>query len=300
MTRLSSSPVHHQQRMEEATFARNGTLIRSTYALKMTVGHAVLTMFLAGCFPGCEQAQRGNEHRETTRLTLLCGGALRPPIDGLDDSGEQGILARFRSRYPEVAVETSYGASNLLLGQLKLTQAGDLFFPGDDFYIQEAKNEGLVYATRTVARFVPVILVSHGNPLAIQSVSDLASARVRLAVADRRAAAIGRITPEIFEKNGVSFDRLDNIVFTGITAPEVAQAVALGHADATITWRPVAVQYPQDGTLVEIPPEDNVFSELVIAVLETSGDKEAGLMFADFIAGPEGRKVFQRYHYDAD
>jgi molybdate transport system substrate-binding protein len=300
MTRSSSSPVHHQQLRKRATFAENGTWIRSKYAFKMTVGYAILTMFLAGWFPGCERAQRRNENHETTRLTLLCGGALRPPIDGLDDPGEQGILARFRSKYPEVAVETSYGASNLLLGQLKLTQAGDLFFPGDDFYIQEAQNEGLVYATRTVARFVPVILVSRGNPLEIRAVSDLAAAHVRLAVADRRAAAIGRITPEIFEKNGVSFDRLDNIVFTGVTAPEVAQAVALGHADATITWRPVAVQYPQDGTLIEIPPEDNVFSELVIAVLETSGDKEAGLMFADFIAGPEGRKVFQRYHYDAN
>ncbi len=252
---------------------------------------AVSTAFLAGC-EGVED--------DAAQLSLLCGGAIRPPMAGTELDDEPGVIERFLNEHPDASIETNYGASNLLLGQLKLRGAGDLFFPGDDFYIEEAKAEGLVHETRTVAQFVPVIMVADGNPLEIENVSDLAQADVRLAVAEQRAAAVGRITPEIFAKNGVDFDTLDNIVFTGVTAPEVAQAVALGHADATITWRPVAKQHQHNTSIVEIAPEKNVFSPLVVAVLETSGNKELALAFADFLAGPEGREVFERYHYDVE
>lgn len=259
------------------------------YALLCSSMAIVLASLLSGC-----------EASDPNTLTLLCGGAIRPPMTGAEREDEKGVIERFRDVHPGANIETNFGASNILLGQLKLTQRGDLFFPGDDFYVEEAKREGLVYETRTVARFVPVIMAANGNPLDIREVSDLADPNVRLAIADPRAAAIGRITPEIFEKNGVSFDALDNIEFTGVTAPEVAQAVELGHVDATITWRPVAEQYHHNSTVIEIPPEDNVLSPLVIAVLETSRNKELAVQFADFIAGPEGREVFQRYHYDVE
>lgn len=261
--------------------------------LSYTLFCSAFAIALAALLLGCESS-------DPNTLTLLCGGAIRPPITGAELEDEVGIIERFRNAHPGATIETNFGASNILLGQLKLTQRGDLFFPGDDFYVEEAKREGLVYETRTVARFVPVIMVANGNPLDIQEVSDLADPNVRLAIADPRAAAIGRITPEIFEKNGVSFDALDNIEFTGVTAPEVAQAVELGHVDATITWRPVAEQYHRNSVIVEIPREDNVLSPLVIAVLETSTNKELALEFADFIAGPEGQEVFQRYHYHVE
>lgn len=239
-----------------------------------------------------------DDGRSADRLLLLCGGAIRPPIAGGGTEDEPGILERFQRRHPGVTVEVSYGASNLLLGQLKLTGRGDLFLPGDDFYVEQARSEGLVYETRTVARFVPVILVARDNPLAIETVADLAGPDVRLAVADPRAAAIGRITPEIFRRNGVDYSKLDNIVFTGITAPEVAQAVALGHADATITWRPTARQHERHCAMIDIEPEKNVFSPLVIAVLATSRNKEAALAFATFLSGPEGRDTFERHDYE--
>ncbi len=243
-------------------------------------------------FSGC-----GQEDAWDVQLTMYCGGGLRPPVDGSGEEG-RGVIESFLSEHPGMRIETTYGASNLLLGQLKLAPEGDLFFPGDDFYIGEAEKEGLVYQTRTVALFVPVIMVQEGNPHGIKDVSDLADPAIRLAVADQRAAAIGRITPDIFDKNGMDFEQLDNIAFTGVTAPEIAQAVTLRHADATIVWRPVAAQYQRGSEIVGIEPENNVVSPLVIAVLETSDNKEAALKFADYISGPAGREIFERYYYD--
>jgi len=251
----------------------------------------IATVILTLLIPGC-----GREGPE--ELVLLCGGGIRPPIDGADMEDEPGLKGRFQDLNPGIRLEANYGPSNMLLGQLKLTERGDLFFPGDDFYIEEARKEGMVHETRTVAWFVPVIMTVENNPHGIESVSDLADAGIRLAVADQRVAAIGRITPEIFRKNGIDFDELDNIEFTGTTAPEIAQQVDLGHVDATIVWRPVAKQYPGDNVIIDINPEKNVISPLVIAVLETSDNKEAALKFADYISSDEGREIFEKFHYD--
>ncbi len=239
----------------------------------------------------------GTEGERDVKLQLLCGGGIRPPVDGSGEEG-MGVIESFVSENPGIRIEANYGPSNHLLGQLKLTLDGDLFFPGDDFYIEEAKKEGLVYQTHTVAYFVPVIMVQEGNPHDIQSVADLVNPEINLAVADQRAAAIGRITPEIFEKNEIDFEELDNVAFTGVTAPEVAQQIKLGHVDATIVWRPVAAQYRRRSEIVDIKPEKNVISPLVIAVLETSDNKEEALKFAEYISGPTGRDIFERYYYD--
>ncbi len=232
-------------------------------------------------------------------LLLYCAATILPPVAGTGYEHAGGLVDLFQRR-SGLRVEVKYGASHLLLGQLLLTRRGDLFLPGDDFYIQEARQAGLVQEVRTIARFVPVILVRRGNPRGIRGVADLANPAVRLAVADRHVTVIGRITPEIFLKNGVAFDELQNIHFTGTTAPEVAQAVARGHADAAIVWNPVARQYERDAEIIEIPPDGNVTSPLAIAVLTTSRNREAARQFVDFVAGPAGREHFARYHYDLE
>ena len=223
-------------------------------------------------------------------LQLNCGTGLRPPVAEIID---------YFQRRTGVQVRVNYGASNLLLGQLKLTGRGDLFLPGDDFYIKEAEREGLVHASYAVALFVPVIQVARGNPLRVKTIADLARGDVRLGVADERAAAIGRITPAIFATNGVPFATVrSNIVFTSITAPELGQAVALGHVDAAIVWRAVAWQYARETEIMEIPAEHNVLSHVAVAVLAGSKNKETALEFVKCLQGTVGREIFRKYHYD--
>jgi len=125
-------------------------------------------------------------------LRLHCGAGLKPPVSDIIENFE---------RETEIKVSTNYGASNLLLGQLKVQEDGDLFLPGDDFYIEEAQKEGLIDYVEQIVYFVPVIMVQKGNPKNIETLTDLLKPDIKLALADRRAAAVGRITHEIFKKN---------------------------------------------------------------------------------------------------
>lgn len=255
--------------------------------------YAVPALALGVVLAGAYLAWRPFAPREEgpPRLLLYCGAALRPPVSEVIEAFE---------RRSGVQVEADYGASNLLLGRLKLSRLGDVFLPGDAFYVDEARREGLVSEARDVARFVPAIMVSKGNPRRIETVADLAEPGLRLGLADERAAAIGRITPEIFRANGVSLEAIErNTAFTSVTAPELAQAVALGNVDAVIVWKPVAMRHPDAADVVEIPPESNVFSPLSAAVLETAVFAEEARQFVEFLAGPVGQESFRRHHYEA-
>lgn len=225
------------------------------------------------------------------RITLLCGAALRPPMEEITEA--------FQRRH-EVNVEVRYGASNLLLGQLELTGQGDVFLPGDAYYTDEAKRRGWVADQQAVAWFTPVIMVGRGNPKRIRTVNDLAAPGIRLALADSRSAAIGRITPIIFEMNNVSMKTVeDNTVFTSVTAPELGQAITLGHADAAIIWRPVARMFAL-AEEIEIPAEFNLASPIVAAVLTGATNPEQARSFVEFLRGATARAILERHHYDLD
>ncbi len=231
----------------------------------------------------------GEREAAQTVIRLYAGAGLKPPV--------HEAIERFQRRH-DVRIEVDYGASNLLLSRLRLMEEGDLFLPGDAFYIDEAEALGLIIERRDIAEFVPVIQVQKGNPLQISAVSDLMRPGLRLAIADERAAAIGRLTPQIFALHDIDGAALaERVVFTSITAPELAQAVALGHADAAIVWHPVAMQYQDMTDTIAIPPEGNLISPVSIALLASSTQAEAAQAFMAFLLGPGGQDCFQRHHY---
>lgn len=254
--------------------------------------HAFLLLILIALALGVALVLRpAGADREAgpTVIRLYAGAGLKPPV--------HEAIELFQRRH-DVRVEVDYGASNLLLSRLRLMEEGDLFLPGDAFYIDEAESLGLVGERRDIAEFVPVILVQPGNPLNISAVADLMQPGLRLAIADERAAAIGRLTPVIFALHGIDAEDLaKRVVFTSVTAPELAQAVALGHADATIVWYPVAMQYQALSDIIAIPAEANRISPVSIALLSASTEAREARAFMDFLVGPAGQDCFRRHHY---
>lgn len=248
-------------------------------ALLVLVGAGVLVL-----------ARRPGRVDGDARLLLYCGAGLRPPV--------AEIAAAFEAE-TGTSLEIIYGASNLLLGQLALSGRGDLFLPGDDYYLAAAAGKGLAEAGRPLAEFVPVIIVARGNPRNVGTLDDLAGPGLRLGLADGRSAAIGRLAGLILERAGLDRDALAaNLVYTSATVHELAGAVALGHVDAAIVWRPVAAAHATDTDMIPIDPAVNITAPVAIARLTTTTRPEAAARFIEFIASERGRAVFTAHHYD--
>ncbi|MCS7187696.1 MAG: molybdate ABC transporter substrate-binding protein [Armatimonadetes bacterium] len=224
-------------------------------------------------------------------LFIYAGAAFRPPLEamGREFEREYGVPVKF-----------NFTGSNCLLAQIILSQQGDLFLPGEEFYVRQAQKRGYVLKSEIIGYFVPVILVRKGNPKGIKSLKDLAKSGIKVGLGDPKACAIGEISEAILRKNGLTEAVHKNVALRAMTAPELANALRLGGIDACINWDAIA-NYPWVRPAVEvitIPPEQNVITANPLAILRTTRNRQAAELFLQF-ALSEGQRILRQHGFTA-
>lgn len=240
----------------------------------------VVLFFLAGCSPG------------ETSLTIYVGAGIRPPVEEL--------CALFEKETGGTVLP-DYAGSEVLLSKIRLAKQGDIYMPGDLHYVEQAKEAGMIVLHRSACYFVPTILVKKGNPKGIQTLEDLVKPGVRLGLGDSSACAIGRKSRKIFEKNGISREKIEaNLKFESMTVNELGLQIETGSLDAVIVWDAIAVYFREHGEAIAIPTEQNVISTVDVGVLSFSGQEETARRFVDLVVSDRGREVFRKHGYRVD
>ncbi len=242
-------------------------------------------------FEPVEEAAKPSKLSSKTPLFIYAGAAFRPP---LEEMGKE-----FERRYG-VPVRFNFTGSNCLLAQIILSQQGDLFLPGEEFYVRQAQKRGYVLKSDVIGYFVPVIMVRKGNPKGIKSLKDLAKPGVRVGLGDPKTCAIGEISEAILRKNGLTESVHKNVVLRTAMAPELGNILRLGGIDACINWDAIA-NYPWVRPAVEvitIPPEQNVITANPLAILKTTKNRQAAELFLQF-ALTDGQRILRRHGFTA-
>lgn len=244
----------------------------------------IATATTFGCGGGSAR-ESGNEHQ----LFLYAGAGLRLAVEDL--------VREFEDAHGGT-VTTDYAGSETLLNRIRLSKRGDLYMPGDKYYVSMAADEGLISDRDAVCYFVPTILVRKGyDKTEIKDIEDLLDENVRLGIGGD-ACAIGRKTEKIFEKNGISLERLkQNVEFHSLTVNELGNHIGAGSLDAVIVWDAVAALYKKAGRMVEIPPDKNVISTVDVGILSFSKNEDLAREFMKFAASKRGKKIFAAHDY---
>jgi len=241
---------------------------------------AAIILSCIGCSPGAPQE---------AKLLIYCGAGLRPPLEQ--------IASEFAEQHG-VKVECDYAGSEVLLSRIKLTGRGDLYMPGDGYYVDMAENEGLIASQQDVCYFVPVIMVQKGNPKNIRTLADLSRPGIKVGLGDPKACAIGRKCSKIFAKNKIAERDIDkNVKYRSLTVNELGNHIKVGALDAVIVWDAVAACFPDEGQVVPIPAEQNVISTVAIGTLKSSAHPEQTAKFVEFITSARGKEIFAKHHY---
>jgi molybdate transport system substrate-binding protein len=249
---------------------------------------AAVVLAYAG-IAGCGKGRPESSPSQAKELLLYCGAGIRPPVDELVET--------FRQEYG-VKIVIDYAGSEVLLSKIKLTRRGDLYMPGDYYYVEQAANEGMILSQRSVCYLVPTILVQKGNPKNIQTLQDLLRPGVKVGLGDARVCAIGRKTGELFTKNNIAWEDVKkNLAFQSLTVNELGMQIQARSLDAVIVWDAIAQYYSEYGDQIPIAPEKNVISTVDIGVLTFTKQKELVEKFIDFATGASGREIFEKYHY---
>jgi molybdate transport system substrate-binding protein len=222
---------------------------------------------------------------EGKRMLLHAGAGLRNAVDACAEAFQKRSGA---------TVELNYGGSGTLLATLKTAPRGDVYMPGDVSWVDKLGEA--VVQRRDVAYFVPVILVQDGNPKNVQSLEDLKD--VSLALGEKDACQIGKLTVQLMEKNDLDMEAMrEATAFTGMEVPILADQVKLGAVDAAIVWDATAANVAESTDVVPIPPERNIASRVTAGLLRSSTEPDLATAFMNFMAGAEGQAIFKEHGY---
>lgn len=256
------------------------------------LGAAVLCLLplLAGA---CERSATPDGDRPAEQALLFYCGA------GMSKAATE-LAEAFRDE-TGVTVMCDFAGSGSLISRIKTERKGDLYMPGDVYYVDELDRQtGLVESKRMVTYFVPAIVVRKGNPKNIRSLADLARPGLRVGLGNPDACQIGRITRKIFEKNALDQAAINrNVVMAAMTVNELPLWIKTDSIDATVAWDAVAAQadFADATEIVPIPADRNIVSRVAVAVLTCSENIPLAGKFADFLAAPTGQAIFRKHHY---
>jgi len=237
----------------------------------------------------CGCGVKSTEDSQTNQLLLYCGAGLRPPVNELVETFE---------RLHGVKIITDYAGSEVLLAKIKLARRGDLYMPGDEYYIEQAAGKKMILSQKTVCYFVPAILVQKGNPKNIRSLQDLLQGSLKIGLGYPNVCAVGRKTLEIFAKNNIDWDTIQkNVSFLSPTVNELGMQIQARSLDAVIVWDAVARYYANYGDQIPIPAENNCVSTVDVGVLTFTKNRSLAEKFVEFAASEQGQAIFKKHLY---
>lgn len=211
------------------------------------------------------------------------------------------IKAIFEKRNPDVKVNFSYKGSGYFIADITRSRQGDLFMPGEEFYLLQAVERGFVNdynpETDIPAYFVTVIITPRGNPANIKSIEDFARPGVRVGLGNPRACAVGIWHEKTFKKAGIWEAVQKNAVMSAKCIPELGNAVQHRAVDATIVWATTAVLYLRDAEIIPIEHKYRGIVRLPVATLQFARHKPEAEALKSFILSSEGRQIFHRHAY---
>jgi molybdate transport system substrate-binding protein len=172
--------------------------------------------------------------------------------------------------------------------------------------MEMAKKEGLIFpeSEKIVVYLIPAINVQRGNPKEIHSLKDLTKDGVRVAIANPEMVCVGTYAVEIVDKNLNSSEQerfKKNLVNYTESCEKTANVISLKAVDAVIGWRVFQYWDPQRIETIYLRPEEVCrIGYIPIAISKFTQDRMLAQKFIDFLLSPQGKVIFQKYHYLMD
>jgi molybdate transport system substrate-binding protein len=237
------------------------------------------------------------QREKGTKLFVYCAAAISQPMLEL---GKE-----FEKRY-NIKIEYTFAGSPCLLSQIIFTKSGDLYMPGEQWYIDQAIDKGLIHSWKVVALFVPVIAVQKGNPKGVNSILDFLRTDVKVGLGNKDACAIGHISDKIFKKaekmlkrNGIAEGIWKKTAYMAMQEPELGNSIKLKQLDATIIWNATAHRIRDSIDVIPIDPKYRIDSPIPLGILKFSKHIEEAEKFLNFVSSPEGKRIFLKHGFGA-
>src|ERR1700686_4443405 len=199
-------------------------------------------------------------------------------------------------------LDVIYGSSGNFLTQIQNGAPFDLFFSADSEYPKTLEAARLTEPGTRYQYAVGHIVIWTPNDTGINAAKDgwkcLVDERVKkVAIANPEHAPYGRAAVAAMKKVGIYEPVKDKLVY-GENISQAAEFVQSGNAQVGIVALSLAVSPAmKDGNRWEIPADSYPAIKHAVGLLKASKNKDAARRFLDFVGGPQGRKIFERFGF---
>jgi len=225
-------------------------------------------------------------------IQVFAGSASKPPLDE---------AARAFEKQNGAKVYLTYGGSGTVLSQMKLTRIGDIYIPGSPDFMSKAEKDGIIdpASIRIIAYLIPSINVQSGNPLNIQSLSDLTRPGLRVGIGNPATVCVGLYAVEVLDYNYLLKEVYPNILTQAASCESTAALVSLKSVDAVVGWSIFQDWDPQNIQTVYLKPSQIPRLAYIPAAISTfAKEKDAAEAFLEFLTSATGQEIFRKWGYD--
>ncbi len=211
------------------------------------------------------------------------------------------IKKHFLKAHPKLRVNFSFKGSGYFIADISRSQEGDLYLPGEEFYLLQAVERGFItdYNPKQdiAAYFVTVIITPRGNPKRIKGIKDFAKPGVRVGLGNPKACAIGLWHEKIFKKAGIWKEVQKNATMSAKCIAELGNAAQHRLVDASIVWASTALLYLRDCEIIPLPHAYTGIIRLPVGVLKFSQHPATARLLKQFILSKQGQEIFLSHAY---
>jgi molybdate transport system substrate-binding protein len=199
-------------------------------------------------------------------------------------------------------LDVTYGSSGNFLTQIQNGAPFDLFFSAESEYPKKLEAAGLTEPGTLREYAVGHIVIWIPSDSQINAAKDgwksLLDQRVKkIAIANPEHAPYGRAAVAATKKAGIYEQVKDKLVY-GENISQAAEFVQSGNAQAGIVALSLTMSPAmKNGNKWEIPADSYPPIKQAVVLLKASRNKDAARRFLDFVSGPQGREVLQRFGF---
>jgi molybdate transport system substrate-binding protein len=196
-------------------------------------------------------------------------------------------------------VQFNFGASNMLERQIEEGAPADVFLSADEAKMDALEKKGLLLpgTRRSLLSNSLVIVVASDITSLPKSAADLAKPECRkIALAETRSVPAGIYARAYLEKLGLWDSVSEKVVPTENVRAALA-AVESGNVDAGIVYKTDALISKKVKVAVEISGAEAPKISYPIGVVKSSREPERAKKFAEYLAGPVARAVFEKFGF---
>jgi molybdate transport system substrate-binding protein len=196
-------------------------------------------------------------------------------------------------------LQFNFGASNMLARQIEEGAPADLFFSADEAKMDALEKKDLLLpgTRRSLLSNLLVIVVPADASAAPKSAADLTKPEFRkLALAEPQTVPAGIYAREYLQKLGL-WDAVKEKVVPTENVRAALAAVESGNVEAGIVYKTDSLISKKVKIAVEVPAAEGPKISYPVAVLRSSKQPDRARKFAEYLAGPMGRSVFEKFGF---